>query len=300
MILAAAIACVVLVSSRRPSSIRPPVQITRSNSGTGTLPKAINWRLPGMGPLATPSVGAARVCNVAGSRPSTMSQNLKAAEGNVPHCTQPRSCGHVAAPKTDTCPAHFSQATRCRAAGHQSAGGRHPEICRRQVCARCHRKKKDVQAISLLWRQARVCVWPDALFGRVQATRPCHTHLPCRHHERASSNRKATSDLRCHASQNDPQTHSRGSLTHPAHKIGGIPAADSPSITRRRSGLSSNADNPSCDVPNDRQPSSDTGSDTRAALQKRARPITAGASAQVGEAREPTAPQMGQINVPER
>ena len=228
-----------------------------------------------------------------------MSQKLKAAEGNVPQCTQPRSCGHVAAPKTDPCPAHFSQATRCRAAGHQSAGGRRPEIHAVGKCAHDVTARRRM-CRPLLWRQARVCVWPDAPFGRVQATRPCHTHLPCRHHERASSNRKATSDLRCHASQNDPQTHSRGSLTHPAHKIGGIPAADSPSITRRRSGLSANADNPSWDVPNDRQPCSDTGSDTRAALQKRAWPITAGASAQVGEVREPTAPQMGQINVPER
>jgi hypothetical protein len=142
---------------------------------------------------------------------------------------------------------------------------------------------------SLLWRQARVYVWPDALLGRVQATRPCHTHLPCRHHESASSNRKATSDLRCHASQTDPQTHSRGSLTHPAHKIGGIPAADfainNPASQRPEC---HDADNPSWDVPNNSQPSSDTGSDTRAALQKRAWPITAGASAQVGEAREPT------------
>ena len=229
-----------------------------------------------------------------------MLQNLKAAERNVPHCTQPRSCEHVAAPKTDPCPAYFSQATRCRAAG-RAVGGRSPSRNLPSASVRTMSPQEEGCAgHSLLWRQARVCVWPDAPFGRVQATRPCHTHLPCRHHESASSNRKATSDLRCHASQNDPQTHSRGSLTHPAHKIGGIPAADSPSITRRRSGLRANADNPSWDVPNNRQPCSDTGSDTRAALQKRAWPITAGASAQVGEVREPTAPQMGQINVPER
>ena len=166
-----------------------------------------------------------------------MSQKLKAAEGNVPQCTQPRSCGHVAAPKTDPCPAHFSQATRCRAAGHQSAGGRRPEIHAVGKCAHDVTARRRM-CRPLLWRQVRVCVWPDAPFGRVQATRPCHTHLRPRHHERASSNRKATSDLRCHASQTDPQTHSRGSLTHPAHKIGGIPAADSPSIIRRRSGLS--------------------------------------------------------------
>ena len=165
--------------------------------------------------------------------------------------------------------------SRTLLAGHtvqgagRAVGGRSPSrnLPSASVCTMSP-QEKGCAGHSLLWRQARVCVRPDALFGRVQATRPCHTHLPCRHHERASSNRKATSDLRCHASQKDPQTHSRGSLTHPAHKIGGIPAADSPSIIRLRSGLSANTDNPSWDVPNNRQPSSDTGSDTRAALQK--------------------------------
>ena len=69
-----------------------------------------------------------------------------------------------------------------------------------------------------------------------------------------------------------------------------------------RTGLNAtNADNPSWDAPNNRQPCSDTGSelDTRAAWQNRAWPIAAGASAQVGETREPTAPQMGPISAPE-
>ena len=169
--------------------------------------------------------------------------------------------------------------TRVPHTSRRPHGAGQPAISRRAVAVPKSMPSASVRTMSpqeegcaghsLLWRQARVCVRPDALFGRVQATRPCHTHLPCRHHERASSNRKATSDLRCHASQTDPQTHSRGSLTHPAHKIGGIPAADfainNPASQRPEC---HDADNPSWDVPNNRQPSSDTGSDTRAALQK--------------------------------
>ncbi len=134
----------------------------------------------------------------------------------------------------------------------------HDAIGRRRMC-----RPFFALAASSCLCMARCCV------RRVQATCSAHTHLPCRHHESASSNRKATSDLRCHASQNDPQTHSRGRLTHPAHKIGGIPAADfainNPASQRPEC---HDADNPSWDVPNNRQPSSDTDSDTRAALQK--------------------------------
>jgi hypothetical protein len=53
-----------------------------------------------------------------------------------------------------TCVPHPSR--RPHAAGQPavpSAGGRYPEIyCRRQVCARCHRKKKDLQPIALTAR----------------------------------------------------------------------------------------------------------------------------------------------------
>ena len=187
-----------------------------------------------------------------------MLQNLKAAERNVPHCTQPRSCEHVAAPKTDPCPAHFSQATRCREPAVPSAGGRHPEICRRQVCVRCHRKKKDVQAI-LCSGGKLVSVYGPMLhlshagdvFGSYAPASSAsqESELGSEGYERPALPRQPDRPLNAFTWQFDPSQDRRNPGSRFA--INNL-ASQRPECH--------DADNPSWDVPNNRQPCSDNGS----------------------------------------
>ena len=181
-----------------------------------------------------------------------------------------------------TCVPHTSR--RPRAAGQPavpSAGGRHPET---SACVRTMPPEEDGFAgrRSLLGRHARVSVWPDAALGRRQATlmRTCpvgtqESGLESEGYERPALPRQPGQPSNAFTWQSGPS-----SSPHRQN-----PAADSPSIVWLRTGPRA------------------TTLPIRAGMSQttaNAWPIAAGVSAQVGETREPTAPQMGQISAPER
>ena len=139
-----------------------------------------------------------------------------------------------------------------------SAGGRHPEICRRQVCARCHRKKKDVQAI-LCSGGKLVSVYGLMLFSaacrrRVRLIRTCpvgttRERARTEGYERPALPRQPERPSNAFTWQFDPSQDRRNPGSRFA--INNL-ASQRPECH--------DADNPSWDVPNNRQPCSDNGS----------------------------------------
>jgi hypothetical protein len=119
---------------------------------------------------------------------------------------------------------HLGPVSRTLLAGHTQQGSR---PCRRRavaipkrrhVRARWQRKKTDLQAGVLCSDGPLVSAYGLMLLlvaGRRRSCAPAPSA-----HKRADSNRKATSDLRCHTSQNGPRSRSHDSLAHPARKIG--------------------------------------------------------------------------------
>ena len=114
----------------------------------------------------------------------------------------------------------LAQATRGRAAG-RAVGGRllsRNLLSTKCAHARCHRKKTDLQAV--LCSDGTLVSAYGLMLLLVAGRRRSYAPAPVSAHKRA--NRKATSNLRGRASQNDPHARSQGSLAHPARKIGRI------------------------------------------------------------------------------
>ena len=170
-------------------SVTPQVRMGRSRvlqAITRVPPHDAAGTAGGVVPLCVPAVACVRR-----RKHGTMLQKLKAAEGNVPHCRRPGS--------QDGPVSRILLACHTRQGSRPSVGnGRHPEIyCCRQVCARPSEGEGfaghcsdgtllSVYGLMLLLASCR---------RRVRLIRTCPVGIA-----RANSNRKATSDLRCHAS----------------------------------------------------------------------------------------------------
>jgi hypothetical protein len=142
--------------------------------------------------------------------------------------------------KTGLCAAHFSRATRGRAAGRAVGSGCHPEIYAvGKVCARCHRKRKDLQAVlcadGTLVSVCGLMLLLVACRRRVRLIRTCPVGIT---RERTRSEGYERPAL---PRQNDPQLHSHGPLTHERPALPRQP--ERPSITFTwQSGPSSSQD----------------------------------------------------------
>jgi hypothetical protein len=205
----------------------------------------------------------------------------------------------IAAPKTNLCPALLAGHTRH--GSRPSVGGRSlsRNPCRRpgQVCARCHRKKKDVQAI-LCSGGKLVSVYGLMLFSaacrrRVRLIRTCpvgttRERARTEGYERPALPRQPERPSNAFTWQFDPSQDRRNPGSRFA--INNL-ASQRPECH--------DADNPSWDVPNNRQPCSDTDSDTRAALQKTGLANNGRRIGPGGRGEGAYATQMGQISVPE-